>query len=122
MLFNSAEWYHDVTDNHTNWQPIAAIIMTSHTDVVTAFTAALADFPVGRNRPDDAYVQKTFDTIVTILYSLEYDTVNGVHNLMGIIEDTLAYSNKYGEAFPVPKRPKAFDDSIDTKEAVSPAS
>jgi hypothetical protein len=96
--------------------------MTSHADVVTAFAVALADFPVDHDRPDDAYVQKAFDTIATILYSLEYDTVNGVHNLMGIIEDAPAYSQKYGAAFPIPKRPKAFDDSIDTKEAVSLAS
>ena len=60
--------------------------------------------------------------IATILYSLEYDTVNRVHNLMGIVGDSLAYTEKYGKAFPDPKRPKAFDISIDIKEAVSLAS
>ena len=96
--------------------------MTLHTDVVTKFSAALTDFPVDHNRLDNAYVQKAFDTIATILYSLEYDTVNGLHNLMGIVEDALVYSQKYGEAFPIPKRPKAFDDSINKKEAVLLAS
>ena len=96
--------------------------MTSHADVVTAFAVALADFPVDHDRPDDAYVQKAFDAIATILYSLEYDTVNGVHNLMGIIKDVTAYTTYYGEAFPIPKHPKAFDDSIDKKKAVSFAS
>ena len=95
--------------------------MTSHTDVVTAFAVALADFPVNHDRSDDAYIQKAFNTIATILYSLKYDTVNGAHHLMGIIEDAPAYTAKYGEAF-LPKRPKTFDDSIDTKEAVSLAS
>ena len=93
--------------------------MTSHADVVTAFAVALADFPVDHDRPGDAYVQKAFDAIATILYSLEYDTVNEVHNLMGIIEDAPAYTKKYGKAFPIPKNPKASNDSIDTKEAVS---
>ena len=36
------------------------------------------------------YVQKVLDTIAIILYSLEYDTAGGVHNLMGIIEDPAA--------------------------------
>ena len=93
--------------------------MASHTDVVTAFVVALADVPVDHNRPDNAYVQNAFNTIATILYSLEYNTVNGVHNLMGIIEDAAAYTKKYGKAFPIPKRPNAFDDIINTKEAVS---
>ena len=59
--------------------------MTSHTDVVAAFAAALVDFPVKHDHPDDVYVQLVFNTIANILYSLTYDTVEGVHNLMGII-------------------------------------
>ena len=96
--------------------------MTSHTDVVAAFAAALVDFPVNHDRPDDAYVQLVFDTIANILYSLTYDTVEGVHNLMGIIQDSAAYATKYTVAFIHPTRPKAFDDAIDTTEAVSLAS
>ena len=96
--------------------------MTLHTDVATAFAVALADFPVDHDRPDNAYVQKAFNKIATILYSLKYNTGNGVHNLMGIIKDAPAYTKKYGEAFLIPMRPKAFNDSIDTKEAVSLAS
>ena len=48
--------------------------------------------------------------------------MNGIYNLVGITEDAPAYTDKYGEAFPIPKRPKAFDNSIDTKEVVSLAS
>ena len=71
---------------------------------------------------DDAYVQLVFDTIANILYSLTYDTVEGVHNLMGIIQDAAAYATKYTVAFVHPTRPKASDDAIDTNEAVSLAS
>ena len=60
--------------------------MTSHTDVVAAFSAALTDFPVNHDCPDNTYVQKVFDTIETILYSLEYNTVGRVYNLMRIVE------------------------------------
>ena len=63
-----------------------------------------------------------FNTISNILYSLTYNTVEGVHNLMGIIQDTAAYTTKYTVAFVHPTRPKAFDDAIDTNEAVSLAS
>ena len=49
--------------------------MTSHTDVVAAFAAALVNFPVNHDRPNDAYVQLVFDTIANILYSLTYNTV-----------------------------------------------
>ena len=96
--------------------------MTSHTDAVTVFAVALADVPVNHDRPDNVYIQKAFNTIATILYSLEYDTVNGIHTLMGVIKDAPAYTAKYGETFSIPKRPKAFDGSFDTKEAVSIAS
>ena len=73
--------------------------MTSHTDVVAEFAAALFDFPVNHDRPDDAYVQLVFDTIANILYSFTYYTVEGVHNLMGLIQDTAAYTMKYTVAF-----------------------
>ena len=73
--------------------------MTSHTDVVAAFAAALVDFPVNHDCPDDAYVQLVFDTIANILYSLTYDTVKGVNNLMGIIQNAVAYATKYTVAF-----------------------
>ena len=96
--------------------------MTSHTDVVAAFAAALVDFPVNHDHPDDAYVQLVFDTIANILYSLTYDTVEGVHNLMGIIQDAKAYATKYTVAFVHPTRSTAFDDAINTNEAVSLAS
>ena len=69
--------------------------MTLHTDVVAAFAAALVDFPVNHDRPNDAYVQLVVDTISTILYSLNYDTVADVHDLMGIIQDQAAYFTKY---------------------------
>ena len=52
--------------------------MTSHTDVIAAFAAALVDFSVNHDRPDDTYVKLVFDTIANILYSLTYDTVEGV--------------------------------------------
>ena len=75
-------------------QPVAASIMTSHTDVVAAFAVALVNFSVNHDRPDDAYVQLVFDTIANILYYLTYNTVKGVHNLMGIIQDAAAYATK----------------------------
>ena len=72
--------------------------MTSHTDVVAAFAAALVDFPVNHDRPDNTYVQLV-SNIANILYSLTYNTVEGVHNLMGIIQDAAAYATKYTVAF-----------------------
>ena len=96
--------------------------MTSHTDVVSAFAAALVNFPVNHNRPNDAYVQFVFNTIANILHSLTYNTVEGFHNLMGVIQDAAAYATKYNVAFVHPTRPKAFDDAIDMNEAVSLAS
>ena len=96
--------------------------MTLHTNIVAAFAAALVDFPVKHDRPDDVYVQLVFDTIANILYSLTYDTVEGVHNLMGTIQDTAAYTMKYTVAFIHPTRTKVFDDTINTNEAVSLAS
>ena len=49
--------------------------MTSLTDVVVAFSAALTDFPVKHDRPDNTSVQKAFNAIATSLYPLKYETV-----------------------------------------------
>ena len=73
--------------------------MTLHTDVVAEFAAALVEFPVNHDRPDDAYMQLVFNTIANILYSLTYNTVKGVHNFMGIIQDAAAYATLYTVAF-----------------------
>ena len=67
-------------------------------------------------------MQLVFNTTANILYSLTSDTVEGVHNLMGLIQYTAAYTTKYTVAFVHPTRPKAFDNAIDTNEAVSLAS
>ena len=77
-------------------QPVAATIVTSVTGVVSAFAAALIDFPVNEDRSTDSYVQSVFDAIAKILYSLEYDTVGGVHNLVGLIQDPVSYHSMYG--------------------------
>ena len=96
--------------------------MTSHTDVVATFAAALTDFLVDHDGADGVNVHKMFNTIAAILYSLKYNTVGGVPNHIGIIEDHTAYTTTYGEAFLTPKRPETLDSGIDTKEVVSLAS
>lgn len=95
------------------------IVMPTHTGVVVVFTMALADFPLNHNCLDDAYIQLMFNSIATILYSPKYDTVGGgVNNFMGIIKDPTSYTAKHGVAFPRLTRPKVFDNTISTKEAV----
>jgi hypothetical protein len=86
--------------------------MTSNVDVFAAFAAALEDFPVNHNRPDNAYAQLVFNNITTILYSLEYDTVGRVRNIIGIIQDATSYRTKYGVTFVQRARPTAFDKVI----------
>ena len=81
--------------------------MTSHTDIVAAFVATMADFHLNHNRFNNVYIQLMFESIATILHSLKCDTVREVQNLMGIIKDPTSYTANYGVASPHPTCPKA---------------
>ena len=48
-----------------------------------------------------------------LLLQIPYDKTGGKHNLIGIIWSKTAHVNRYGEAFPEPKRVGAYDLEIE---------
>ena len=58
--------------------------------------------------------------ISEVIYQIPYDEENGVHNLVGLIQDKESYSKECGAAFPNAKKQGIYDSTIsDTaKDAV----
>ena len=58
-------------------------------DVTARFVTAIQDFPPITGCPSDENLKKIKDIITPILITLPYDSINGVHNLWGIIATPL---------------------------------
>ena len=93
--------------------------MTSSTEIIAKFEAAFEAFKTTNERSTDVYVTKIYDAIAKIFYPIRYDSVGATHNLMGLIEEDVAYATEYGESFPRPERPGIYATDIDTMKDAS---
>ena len=66
--------------------------------------------PINGNPTDDDLTALR-DLLYPILLSIPYD-VNGVHNLVGLIQPTATYVANWTAAFPRPARPATYDPNI----------
>ena len=86
--------------------------MTTLSERTEKFVEASDAFIVIEGQPTDSDVNQIFEALSRILYPVEYDEADEVHNLIGIIQDDKPYKTKHGSSFPLPKRPKIFDKTI----------
>ena len=93
--------------------------MTSSTDIIAKFEAALESFETSDERPTNLYVTQIYNAIAKIFYPIRYDSVGATYNLMGLIDEEAAYATKYSESFPQPLRPGIYAPYIDTKKDAS---
>ena len=63
-------------------------------------------FIVIEGQPTDSGINQVFETLSQILYPIEYDETNAVHNLVRIIQDDKTYKTKNGLSFRRLKRLK----------------
>ena len=63
-------------------------------------------------QPSDTDVMQIGAVLCQISYPIPYDTEKGTHNLTGAILGDLDYKMEYGERFPIPTCPAAYDASI----------
>ena len=79
--------------------------MTSSTNILAKFEAAFEAFKTTYVRPTDLYVTQIYDAISKIFLTVRYDIVWATHNLMGLVDEEVAYASEYGESLPRPSRP-----------------
>ena len=87
--------------------------MTTPSEITANFMEAYEDFIAIEGQPTDSYANRVFEALSRILYPIEYDETDAVHNLIGIIQDDKPYTTKHGTLFQRMKRPKIFDKTID---------
>ena len=63
-------------------------------------------FIVIKGQPTDSGINQVFETLSQILYPIDYDETNAVHNLVRIIQDDKTYKTKHGLSFRRLKRLK----------------
>jgi hypothetical protein len=91
------------------------------TDSVVAITLLLAkateEFSPIIGQPTDDDIFKICKTLMPILHNIEYANFvpvgENAHNLVGLIQETLAYVADWHTAFPRPARPAPYDTNID---------
>ena len=82
-------------------------------EIVAKFLAALDHFEPILDQPSDTNLTRMQEAAAPLLLQILYDEMGGTHNLIGIIRANPAYLERYGKAFPKPKRVGAYDLDID---------
>ena len=88
--------------------------MTTPLEITAKFVEVYDVFIVIEGQPTDSDVNRVFEALSHILYPIEYDKTDAVHNLIGIIQDDGIYTTKHITSFLRPKRLKISDETIDS--------
>ena len=87
--------------------------MTTLSEITAKFVEVYDTFIVIEGKPTDSDVNQVFEALSRILYPIEYNKTDAVHNLIGIIQDDEPYTTKHGTSFPRSNRQKIFYETID---------
>ena len=85
-------------------------------DISTLFAKALKKFESVLGQPTDSHLAELREVLSQVILVVLYDDGNGVHNLVGIIEDPTTYTMDYTTSFPQPRKPTIYDMSINYNE------
>ena len=78
-------------------------------EITSLFATAATAFQPIIGQPSDDDLTALQDILYPLLLDIPYDDQpGGTHNLIGIIEPTIAYQNRWGAPFPIPARPPAY--------------
>ena len=88
--------------------------MTMPSEITVKFVEEYNTFVLIEGQPIDSDMNRVFEALSRILYPVKYNETDAVHKLIGIIQDDEPYTTKHGTSFPRPKRPKIFDETIDS--------
>ena len=80
--------------------------------IVAKFATAVDHLEYITEQPLDTDLTRLREAVAPLLLQIPYDETGGKDNLIGIIRSKTAYVNRYGEAFPEPKRVGAYNLEI----------
>ena len=80
--------------------------MMTPSDTTEKFVEAYNAFILIEGQPTDSDMKWVFEALSRILYPIEYEKTDAVHNLIGIIQDDEPYTTKTRNIVPAPKTPK----------------
>ncbi len=81
-------------------------------DEITAiFVLATDNFARIAGQPSDDDITTILLATKPLLHELDYDDY-GTHNLVGLVKPANTYTATWGDAFPIPPRPDAYDKNI----------
>ena len=82
-------------------------------EIMVKFTHALDNFDPITRQSSNTDLTRLWEAVAPLLLQIPYDKTGAVHNLIGPIRPKAAYVARYGEAFPEPKRVRAYNPNID---------
>ena len=93
--------------------------MTTLLEITVRFMEASDAFIAIKSQSTNSDVNRVFEALSRILYTIKCNETNAVHNLIGIIQDDKPYKTKHGSSFLRPKRPKISNKAIDVSLPVT---
>ena len=89
-------------------------------DIVAKFAEALKLFKPIKGPPSIWVLTKILEVLTQLLLQIPFDETEGKDNLVRVINSTANYRSRYGQAFVIPQRVGAYDESItdDAKAAL----
>ena len=76
--------------------------MSTSKEVTLTLKEAAEIFPTINFKPNDKDITTIVKTLAPILMEIEYDPVENIHNLWGVIAANGAYTFDYGVSFAIP--------------------
>ena len=87
-------------------------------EITALFATAAASLTPIAGQPTDDDLTRLRDVLYPLLLDIPYDKTEGGHNLIGLIEPTASYTERWGAPFPIPARPPAYPAIADDASAV----
>ena len=81
-------------------------------DVTTLFTERASIFELISGQPTDSDLVVLREVLTQILFLVPYNEVNGIHSLIGLIQDKTSYAIDYKATFPRPNKPGIYNSKI----------
>ena len=89
-------------------------------EIVAKFAEVLELFEPIEGQPSIRNLTEIAEVLTQLLLQIPFDETEGKNNLVRILNSATTYRSRYGQAFVVPKRVGAYDETIvdDAKAAV----
>ena len=81
-------------------------------EVTILFTKRASIFEPISGQPTDSDLVVLREVLAQIMFLIPYDEVNGIHSLIGLIQDKKSYTINYKAALPRPNKPGIYDSKI----------